>query len=305
MISSTLSPISPAIDTLVIIPARWGSSRFPGKPLTPLAGKSLLERVHDAAIYATKTLPHVAVIVATEDSRVCQHAHSFGANAIITSDQCATGTDRAHATLEALSQSSPTAVQASTSIKDKTLPHINWIINLQGDAPLTPPRVIQQLIQRLRSNPDIGVLTPVTQLSWSALDAFRANKITTPHSGTTVTIDAHERALWFSKQIIPAIRQEATQREQSTLSPVWHHIGLYGYRRDALERFVALPISQYETLEGLEQLRLLENHIPIHTLPVDPNEISLGNMSALSGVDTPEDAERITAWLNQYGDPWL
>ncbi|MEJ2670349.1 MAG: 3-deoxy-manno-octulosonate cytidylyltransferase, partial [Gammaproteobacteria bacterium] len=98
---------------------------------------------------------------------------------------------------------------------------------------------------------------------------------------------------------------EAALREKTSLSPVWRHLGLYGYRREILERFVTLPESHYETLEGLEQLRLLENHIPIHTIAVDLPDSEAGNMSALSGVDTPEDAERITAWLNQYGDPWL
>lgn len=266
-------------DTLVIIPARWGSSRFPGKPLAELAGKTMLARVYEAACIACESLNGAQVVVSTEDERVVAHAQALGALTCITSADCSTGTDRAHATITALGTSQHS-------------PSIEWVVNLQGDAPLTPPSLIKNLIEKLRAEPEIDVLTPATQLSWPALDQLRRNKIDSPFSGTTVTFNQDKRALWFSKCILPAIRKESELRSRLALSPVWRHIGLYGFKAKALEQYVTLPKTEYEALEGLEQLRLLENNIPVHVLPTH-----LGDLSALTGVDTPEDAERITQWI--------
>jgi 3-deoxy-manno-octulosonate cytidylyltransferase (CMP-KDO synthetase) len=121
---------------------------------------------------------------------------------------------------------------------------------------------------------------------------LRAHKQSNPHSGTTAVIDGNNRALWFSKQILPAIRKEKGLRETDTLSPVLRHIGLYAYRSEALERFVTLPESRYEALEGLEQLRMLENGMNIYVAP-------LRNIGAwaLGGIDTPEDLVRANAYL--------
>lgn len=268
-------------DTLVIIPARWGSSRFPGKPLADLAGKSMLSRVLSAANKACIGLTSVAVVVSTEDERVVEHTKTQGANACLTPADCKTGTDRAQATLKILQTAQPEL-------------DIKWVINLQGDAPLTPPTLIAQLIERLRATADIQVLTPATQLDWPALDALRQHKQDSPFSGTTVTFTPNQRALWFSKHIIPAVRKEAALRNSNPISPIWRHIGLYGYRADTLNHYVTLAESHYEALEGLEQLRLLENDIPVHILPA-----TLGDLSALSGVDTPEDAQRVSQWLVQ------
>lgn len=266
-------------DTLVIIPARWGSSRLPGKPLIELAGQSMLARVHQAALNACNGLAQVAVVVSTEDDRVLSHADQIGAHCLLTPADCKTGTDRAQATLALIKAQNP-----STEIK--------WVINLQGDAPLTPPTLIRDLITTIRQNPEIQVLTPAAQLSWEALDQLRKNKQDSPFSGTTVTMTPDKKALWFSKCVIPGIRKEAQLRQTTALSPVWRHIGLYGFQANTLNTFVELPEAHYEALEGLEQLRLLENSIPVHVLAAE-----IGALSALSGVDTPEDAARISQWL--------
>lgn len=268
-------------DTLIVIPARYHSQRFPGKPLTQLAGKSMLNWVFDSAQQAAATLnntgnPHTQVIIATEDMRIVEHAQSFGANALLTPDTCLNGTDRALAVAQQM-QSKP-----------------DYVVNFQGDSPLTPASLLVDLITQCHANADWQVATPVMPLTWLALDQLRLNKKTTPFSGTTAIIQADGKALWFSKNIIPAIRNEEKLRHQP-LSPVFAHVGLYAYRYDALQRFVNLPEGQYEKLEGLEQLRLLENAIPIHTIQIDPNS------PPMLGVDTLEDAQRANDYLLARG----
>ena len=263
--------------TLIVIPARYHSQRFPGKPLTALAGKSMLNWVYDSAQQAAAALnsnqvTKVQVIIATEDQRIIEHAQSFGANAVLTSDTCLNGTDRALAAAQQLH------------------PKPDYVVNFQGDSPLTPASLLVNLISQLHANTHWQVATPVMPLTWQALDQLRLNKKTTPFSGTTAIIQADGKALWFSKNIIPAIRNEEKLRQQP-LSPVFAHVGLYAYRYETLYRFVNLPEGQYEKLEGLEQLRLLENAIPIHTIQVDPNS------PPMLGVDTPEDAQRVNDYL--------
>lgn len=247
----------------IIIPARYGSSRFPGKPFAMLGGQTMLSRVVDLANNAAEQFDNVRVFVTTEDQRIADHAKDIGATCLITSEDCATGSDRALAAAKQLD----------------TPP--SFIINLQGDAPFTPPEALTEMI-KMATNETADVITPVQQLDWPSLDLLRKNKETTPFSGTTAILDQDKRAIWFSKNIIPAIRKE----ERDTFySPVFKHIGLYGYKFDALEKFCALPQSHYEQLEGLEQLRFLENGMSIQTFPVS---YGLG----YSGIDTPEDLAR-------------
>jgi 3-deoxy-manno-octulosonate cytidylyltransferase (CMP-KDO synthetase) len=144
---------------------------------------------------------------------------------------------------------------------------------------------------------DVDIATPAVQLSWKALDALREAKKTTPFSGTTI-IEVGGRAVWFSKNILPAIRKEAALRETQPLSPVLRHIGLYGFRRAALERFTQLPQSHYEGLEGLEQLRALENGMSTAIVKVGPPRISS------PGIDTKDDLKRAEALIAAYGDPF-
>lgn len=254
------------MKTAIVIPARYGSTRFPGKPLAKINGRTMLSLVVDVAKQAAANFKNSEVFVTTEDARIADHANQIAANCILTSEDCPTGSDRV---LEAL------------KIHGKPF---DVAINLQGDAPFTPAATVAKIISAFEKNIDLEVVTPVHQLSWSELDQLRKAKETTPFSGTTAVLGSDSRAIWFSKSILPAIRIE--DRSQN-LSPVFQHIGLYGYRFDILEKFCALPQSRYEQLEGLEQLRLLENGISIHTVQVAE--------SVHSGIDSPEDLERLVA----------
>lgn len=265
---------------LIVIPARYGSTRFPGKPLAVIAGKTMLQRVYDIACEAIKHIPHAQVLIATDDERIMTAANVMNAEAIMTPKDCKTGSDRALAACDAFHEP------------------VDYIVNLQGDAPLTPPHFISSILKTLMENSDAQVTTPCVRLSWQELDQLRERKKLNPYSGTTVTIHANHQALWFSKQIIPAIRNEEQLREESQLSPVLGHVGLYAYQTSALKRFASLPEGHYEKLEGLEQLRLLENNIAIHTVEVDYQ-----GRPVMSGVDTEQDAKIAEALILKYGEP--
>lgn len=264
----------------IVIPARYGSTRFPGKPLTPIGGISMLRRVYELAKNASAGMDNVTILIATEDQRIADHAAGFGAPCVLTPDDCKTGSDRVLAAIAQL----------------ETRP--DFVLNLQGDAPFTPPSMVRELIDTWREDPSLSVVTPVARLRWDELDRLRENKKTTPFSGTTCVTDPAGQALWFSKIIIPGIRKEESLRETGDeFSPVKQHIGLYGFRTDVLEYFVTLPEGAYERLEGLEQLRLLENHIPVQTVTVN---VALG--MAQAGIDSPEDVARAEEMLKKYGD---
>lgn len=263
---------------VIVIPARFGSSRFAGKPLVQIAGKSMLQRVYEIAKKSVINIQNAEIIIATEDERIKQHADFIGGKCVITSDSCKTGSDRALVACEALGY----------------IPNI--VLNLQGDAPLTPPAFVEAIAKALLSSDDADVVTPVVQLAWSALDKLRESKKTTPFSGTTAIVDNNNNALWFSKNIIPAIRNEEKIRLQSDFSPVLKHVGLYGYKYAALKKFVSLPEGEYEKLEGLEQLRMIESGMRIKAVKVD-----YGNIPQI-GVDTPEDAKRAEEIIQEFGE---
>lgn len=260
------------MKTAIIIPARYGSTRFPGKPLALLGGQTMLSRVVDIARKARTHYPNTVIAVATEDARIEAHCREIDIPCVMTSDQCATGSDR--------------VLEAAKQLGDD----FDFVLGLQGDAPFTPVEALLKLIEAYDANPSLSVVTPVVRLRWDELDALRENKKTTPFSGTTAVIDHAGRALWFSKNILPAIRKENRAEE---FSPVHQHIGLYGFRYDVLKKFVSLPAGHYETCEGLEQLRLLENDIPVQTVVLD---IDAG--LAQAGIDSPEDVERAEKLLN-------
>lgn len=263
----------------IAIPARYASTRFPGKPLAMIAGKSMLQRVTEIATKAAEGLDNVFIFVATDDKRIADHANSLGVTCFNTPASCSTGSDRV---LSAMRQ----------------LPEWpDFIINLQGDAPFTPPAVIQRIFEEFKKNPKSEVITPVHQLSWMDLDRLRDAKTQTPFSGTTAAIDKNGRALWFSKNLLPAIRKEDALRQTQLRSPVYQHIGLYGFRSDILEQFCKLDQGIYEELEGLEQLRMLENNIRIQTVTLD---IEDGMIQ--SGVDSPEDVGRAEAHIKKFGE---
>lgn len=264
---------------LIVIPARWGSTRLPGKPLVPIAGKSMLQRVVEVAVEGSRGYPEVEIVVATDDTRIQEHAEGLGVRVVMTPVDCPTGTDRALAALRALGG------------------EFDAVLNVQGDTPLTPPAIIAAMVAAIYEDPTREVITPVVPLSWAELDTLRAQKATTPFSGTTVIRLPDGRAAWFSKQILPAMRNEAKLRAASAVSPVYRHIGIYSYRTDVLERYVSLGEGFYEKLEGLEQLRALEHGIPIHTVIVHP-----GDRPSMSGVDSAEDVTSAEALIAAHGE---
>ena len=263
----------------IIIPARYHSTRLPGKPLAKIAGETMLNRVGQVAKKAAEMIGNTDILVATEDERIVTHAEECGLTGVLTSDTCKTGSDR--------------ALEAIQHLENKP----DFIVNLQGDAPLTPPDFVAAVLEQFQNDATLEVVTPVTQLNWDELDTLRAHKENTPFSGTTAVIGANNDALWFSKNILPAIRKEDDLRKTEDLSPVYRHIGIYGFRVDILERFVKLEQGKYEQLEGLEQLRMLENGISIKAAIVDYK-----GRPAMSGVDSPEDIARAEALLEKYGD---
>ena len=265
------------MKTLIIIPARYGSNRLPGKPLIMLAGKTMLQRVCETAQLAAAQMKDVSVLVATDDQRIMQHAEELGVEAVMTPEDCESGTDR--------------IISAVAQLKTKP----QAVVNLQGDAPLTPVIILKQLLTELHNNPTKTVVTPIVQLSWPELALLRNTKKTTPFSGTTVIINSANEALWFSKNIIPALRNEEKLTLASKLSPVYQHMGIYGYTLDMLEIFAKLAIGHYEKLEGLEQLRFLENGYKIKTVKVE-----LPDLNAWRGVDTLEDAQLVEKLLGEF-----
>jgi len=267
------APFDALPGTLVVIPARGGSTRLPGKPLRLVAGRSLLHRAILAA-QAGIGGTGVRLLVATDDARVAAHAREIGVETVMTDAAVASGSGRALAAARIVA------------------PGARRIVNFQGDAPFLPPAALPALLAA--ADP---VATPVVRLGWAELDSLREAKRTSPFSGTTCAMAADGRALWFSKQILPAIRDEASLRARDPLSPVRRHIGLYSYARDVLERFEATPPGALERLEGLEQLRLIEMGVAIRAIPVQPGPFDLG------GIDTEADIVRAEALIAEHGDP--
>jgi 3-deoxy-manno-octulosonate cytidylyltransferase (CMP-KDO synthetase) len=256
------------LDTVVVIPSRYGSTRFPGKPLIPVAGVAVVERVWRIARTA---LPDVPVVIATDDDRIAAFCRGIGAQVVMTPVECKNGTERCLAAAQAL----------------PTLPRA--VINLQGDAVLTPPWVLQAVLHGLKDHPNAAIVTPAAPLTGEAKAAFLTHKKTSPSSGTTVVFDNTGKALYFSKAILP------NERTPKPDTPIWQHIGLYGYRTAALQQLCALEESPLEATEQLEQLRALENGLPAQVVPVDLRG------HRLASIDTPADvtaAEGILASLS-------
>lgn len=260
------------MKTAIIIPARYASTRLPGKPLKKIAGKAMLQRVIDIA-KAVKGVDDV--IAAVDDARIFEAAQDFGATAIMTDPHLPNGTTRC---LAALKQMDAPA---------------DLVMNLQGDAPLTPPHVIEALIGAMKENENWPIATPAVELTVRQRLDFIESKKTTPFTGTSVVFDPDYKALYFSKSVIPSIRDLGAEDAPSN---TYRHIGLYAYRREALERYVSLPESRLETLEKLEQLRALEHGMPIHIVPVDYQ----GRDHI--GVDSREDIERAEAIIAKFGE---
>jgi 3-deoxy-manno-octulosonate cytidylyltransferase (CMP-KDO synthetase) len=258
------------MQTVIVIPARYGSSRLPGKPLAGIAGRTLIERVWRIA----RTVRGVErVLVATDDERILEAVRSFGGEAVMTSPECRNGSERVH--------------EAAAGLD----PRPDVVINLQGDAPLTPPWVIEPLVEAMAADPSLPIATPAVRLDREQLEAVRRSKAEGAPAGTLVTFDLAGRALYFSKSVIPFVRFD----EGGEL-PVHRHIGIYAYRYEALERYLALEPSPLERAEGLEQLRALEHGIPIQVVPVDYRGRTPWS------VDSPEDVVEVERILAAEGE---
>lgn len=252
-----------------VIPARFESTRFPGKPLTLLrgaggAGKSLIRRSWEAA---TAACDLDRVWVATDDQRIADEVLGFGGRVIMTSRHCRNGTER--------------CAEAVQQIDD--CPTI--IVNFQGDAPLTPSTLVEQLVSMLVDNPSAAMATPALRCSPATYDHLLSDDAVGRVGGTTVVFDLSHRALYFSKRILPYLPAEAPEPH----SHVHLHLGLYAYRAEALPAYLAAPPSQLELLEGLEQLRFLDQGAMVKVLPVDPvgwDCIELNNPGDVPAIET-------------------
>lgn len=226
------------MSVLIAIPARYASTRYPGKPLVSLRGpdgdKTLIRRSWEAAC----TVQGVdRVVVATDDDRIRDHAQAFGAEVVMTSSDCQNGTERC----------------AEVAAK---LPGYDIVVNLQGDAPLTPAWFVEGLVAGLRADPDAVIATPVLRCEGKMLAALLADRRAGRVGGTTAVFGTGGRGLYFSKEVIPFTGKTYADDEPT---PVFHHVGVYAYRPAALRDYPSWPVGPLEKLEGLEQLRFLEN----------------------------------------------
>lgn len=259
---------------LIVIPARFASSRYPGKPLVELRGatgvrKSLLER---SWIAAQQVKGQPRVVVATDDERIKSHAEGFGADVVMTSSTCVNGTERcAEAHL---------ALGATTS---------DVVVNLQGDAPLTPHWFIEDLVAGLASS-NADMATPVLRCDGRALNGFLDDRKAGRVGGTTAVFNGQNEALYFSKEVIPFVSE--TYDDDAT-TPVFHHVGVYAYTADGLSRYSSWKPGPLEELEGLEQLRFLENGAKIQCVEVDAKGRKFWELN------NPEDVPRIEAMLEE------
>ncbi len=225
------------MSVLIAIPARYASTRYPGKPLVSLKGldgdKTLIRRSWEAAMGVRGV---DRVVVATDDARIADHAAGFGAQVVMTSSDCTNGTERC-AEVAAI------------------LPGFDVVVNLQGDAPLTPGWFVEDLVAGLLSDPDADIATPVLRCDGRALNGFLADRRAGRVGGTTAVFGAGGRGIYFSKEVIPFTGKTFAPDDPT---PVFHHVGVYAYRPAALMAYPGWPIGPLETLEGLEQLRFLE-----------------------------------------------
>ena len=263
------------MSVLIVIPARYASTRYPGKPLVALRGaggeaKTLIRRSWDAAMQVRGV---DRVVVATDDARIAEAATGFGAEVVMTSSACRNGTERCAEALGLLGGA-------------------EIVVNLQGDAPLTPPWFVEALVEGLAAAPEMGVATPVLRTEGAALNGFLEDRRAGRVGGTTAVFDRAGRALYFSKEVIPYLPRAFGAEE---MTPIFHHVGVYAYRPAALAAYVGWEPGPLETLEGLEQLRFLENGVPVLCVEVEARG------RAFWELNNPEDVPRIEAMLSRMG----
>ena len=224
---------------LGIIPARWGSTRFPGKPLHNIAGKPLIQHVWERA-KESKFLEKV--IIATDDSRIKEAAENFEAIVTMTSNTHLSGTDR-----------------IAEAMKEES--NCTHVLNIQGDEPLIDCSLIDQLCEKLSKNSDICMITAAISIK-NDLDLANPNIVKT-------IIDKHNNAIYFSRSLIPY------QTSENPAAPCFRHKGIYGYTKDFLLKFVRWDPSPLELTESLEQLRAIENGEKIHVVITEDDSIGV------------------------------
>ncbi len=264
------------MPVLIVIPARYASSRYPGKALAGLRGvsgveKSLTQRSWEAAM-AVRAADRV--VIATDDDRIRDAAEGFGAEVVVTSDGCANGTERCAEAFDALGG------------------RFDIIVNLQGDAPLTPPWFVEDLVAGLKAHPTAEVATPVLRCSGRALDGFREDRRNGRVGGTTAVMGIENEALYFSKEVIPYTTQDYAPE---AMTPVFHHVGVYAYRPSALAAYPRWEPGPLERLEGLEQLRFLERERPVLCVEVEARGRLFWELN------NPEDVAIIESMLAEMG----
>ena len=246
----------------VIIPARYASTRLPGKPLLDIAGKPMIQHVYERALQSHAE----RVIIATDDQRIAQVATSFGAEVCLTLASHESGTDRLQ------------EVAKQLNFDDD---HV--VVNVQGDEPLIPPAVINQVASNLQNNSQAGIATLIEKITniETVLDT----------NAVKVTKDSQGYALYFSRAPIPWYRDgwASQQSEMPTTANYYRHIGIYAYRVNFLHNFVLWPASPLELTEKLEQLRAMENGVRIHT----QEAVEL----IPTGIDTKEDLLKVRALI--------
>ena len=244
----------------VIIPARFGSTRLPGKPLLAVAGRPLLQWVWQSALASGAA----SVLVATDDERIRAAAAKFGADCVMTSAQHVSGTDR-----------------IAEAVRAKGLPADDIVVNLQGDEPAMPASIVARVAAALREVPGSDIATAVSPLE-SLQDFLDPNCVKALRA-------ADGRALYFSRAPVPWPRDSITADRPTVFAGAWRHIGIYAYRVRSLLQFAAWPATPLEMTEKLEQLRALEHGMHIHLVTLA--------QSPPAGIDTPEDLERVRGAL--------
>jgi 3-deoxy-manno-octulosonate cytidylyltransferase (CMP-KDO synthetase) len=236
-----------------IIPARYTSTRFPGKPLIDINGKSMLQRVYEQAL---KSRSLKRVVVATDDQRIVDHVRSFGGNVVLTAAGHPSGTDRCYDAAQQLGED------------------FDYIINIQGDEPFIAPEQIDELAAVLQDK-NIELATQMI--------AVDSHEMLFDPGEAKIVLNADNEALYFSRMAIPFIKN-VDQKEWHTHHTYYRHVGMYAYRKDILEKITALPVSSLEKAESLEQLRWIENGFKIKCVLTKYESHC---------IDTPEDLERV------------
>lgn len=264
------------MKTLIVIPARYASTRFPGKPLATLTGssgvsKTLIER---SWLAATAVSGVDRVVVATDDDRIKTACEAFGADVVMTSEACGNGTERCADALANISE------------------EYKIIVNLQGDAPLTPSWFVEDLIAALKADETAGIATPVLRCDGNALNGFLADRRAGRVGGTTAVFAANKHAMYFSKEVIPFTSETYSNNAQT---PVFHHVGVYAFRPNALMAYPGWTVGPLEQLEGLEQLRFMENGHSVLCVEVEARDRQFWELN------NPEDTPRIEQMMREMG----